>query len=221
MMDKPNEFISTPQSPLVEPKILQQLSEEVVLSPSYLVLMGMAGILSAIALLTNSIPILIGSMIIAPAFLPLSLVAFALVAGQPRLALRGFMVALVGLFVATISAMATVWVFNTSDILPSHDNLLDKPLLEERVEPGWYSVVVALAAGVSGTIALVKQKVDTLVGTVAALALVPAAAAAAIAFMSHDPLRGVGGLELLAINVGLIILAGMITVLMIGSEASS
>ncbi|EDX72548.1 hypothetical protein MC7420_2456 [Coleofasciculus chthonoplastes PCC 7420] len=95
------------------------------------------------------------------------------------------------------------------------------PLLEERVEPGWYSVVVALAAGVSGTIALVKQKVDTLVGTVAALALVPAAAAAAIAFMSHDPLRGVGGLELLAINVGLIILAGMITVLMIGSEPSS
>ncbi|MEQ9483419.1 MAG: hypothetical protein RIG27_14190 [Coleofasciculus sp. F4-SAH-05] len=76
-MDKPNELIQTPQPPLVEPKILQQLSEEVVLSPSYLVLMGMAGILSAIALLTNSIPILIGSMIIAPAFLPLSLVAFA------------------------------------------------------------------------------------------------------------------------------------------------
>lgn len=65
-MDKPNELIQTPQPPLVEPKILQQLSEEVVLSPSYLVLMGMAGILSAIALLTNSIPILIGSMIIAP-----------------------------------------------------------------------------------------------------------------------------------------------------------
>ena len=43
---------------------------------------------------------------------------------------------------------------------------------------------------------------------VAALALVPAVAAASIAFMSKSPLRGFGGLMLLAINIGFIILTG-------------
>ncbi len=51
---------------------------------------------------------------------------------------------------------------------------------------------------------------DTLVGTVAALALVPAIAAAGIGFLSQDPVRGVGGLLLLGVNVGLIIALGIV-----------
>lgn len=221
MLEKPEkELLTARQQPIISDQAVEEIAEQVELSSSYLVLMGMSGILSAIALLTNSIPILIGAMIIAPAFAPLSLVAFAIVGGKPRQILRGLGIALVGLFVATLLAMGTVWVFNSSDILPSQNNLLDKPLLEERVHAGWYSVVVALAAGVAGTIALVKQKVDTLVGTVAAIALVPAATAGAIAFMSRDPLRGIGGLELLGINITLIVFAGVITLLMMSPERS-
>ena len=57
-----------------------------------------------------------------------------------------------------------------------------------------------------------KQKTDTLVGVVAALALVPAIAAAGIAFLSKNPIMGFGGLFLLAINVGFIIVSGILTV---------
>lgn len=92
---------------------------------------------------------------------------------------------------------------------------MNKPLLEERVSPGWWSVAAALAAGIAGTLALAQNKTDTIVGTVAALALVPAAAAGGIAFMSHDPSRGLGGLILLGINVGLIIAAGIATLLVL------
>ncbi len=41
-------------------------------SVAYIVLMATSGILSAVALLTNSIPVLIGSMVIAPALTPLA-----------------------------------------------------------------------------------------------------------------------------------------------------
>ncbi len=75
--------------------------------------------------------------------------------------------------------MLMTWVMNVTGVIPPETNLLNKPLLEERVHPGWYSVAAALAAGVAGTIALPKQKTDTLVGTVAALALVPAVRSAA------------------------------------------
>jgi hypothetical protein len=64
-------------------------------------------------------------------------------------------------------------------------------------------------------LALAQNKTDTIVGTVAALALVPAAAAGGIAFMSQDPSRGFGGFTLLGINVALIVVAGIATLLVL------
>jgi uncharacterized hydrophobic protein (TIGR00271 family) len=198
---------------IVSDETIQQVAEQAEFSASYVTLMATAGVLAAVALLTNSVPILVGAMVVAPALGPLALIAFALVGRQPSLALRGLWVAGVGLLVATGCAMLTTWIMNITNVLPPAANLLNKPLLEERVHPGWYSVAAALAAGVPGTIALAKQKTDTLVGVVAALALVPAAAAAGIALLSRDPVRALGGLGLLGINVGLIVVMGIVTLL--------
>lgn len=189
---------------------LSRVAEQVSLSPSYVVFMATAGVLAAVGLLANSVPILVGAMVIAPALAPVALVAFGLVAGQPGLAARGFGVALVGLGIALLAAIVTTIAMNVTNVIPPEANLLNKPLLEERVRPGWYAVVAAVAAGIAGTLALTKSKTDTLVGTVAALALVPAVAAAGISFLSQDPVRGLGGLLLLGVNVGLIIALGIV-----------
>ncbi len=65
-------------------------------------------------------------------------------------------------------------------------------MLEERVRPGWWSLAAALAGGVVGVVALTQKKTDTLIGTVAALALVPAGAAAGIAALATDVDRTLG-----------------------------
>jgi uncharacterized hydrophobic protein (TIGR00271 family) len=200
---------------VVSEGIVERVASQAKLSGSYLVLMAAAGVLAAVALLTNSVPILIGAMVVAPALGPVALVAFATAGGKARLALRGLGVAAVGILLATGFAMLTTWIMNLTNVIPPDTNLLNKHLLEERVSPGWWSVAAALAAGIAGTLALAQVKTDTIVGTVAALALVPAAAAAGIAFMSHDPSRGAGGLVLLGINVGLIIVTGILTLLIL------
>ncbi len=203
---------------LVEDAVVENVAEQAELTPSYLVFMATAGVLAAAALLSNSIPILIGAMIVAPALAPLALIAFALVGGKPRLALRGLWIALLGLVVATVFAMLTTWVMNVTGVIPAGANLVEKPLLEERVRPGWWGLLAAFAAGIVGTVALSKEKTDTLVGTVAALALVPAAAAGAIAFISDDPVRGLGGVLLLGMNVGLIVAMGIVVLLVIAGQ---
>ena len=180
---------------------------------SYILLMATAGILSAVALLTNSIPVLIGSMVIAPAFAPLALVSFAVVNRQVELAWEGLITALLGLAIAMSAALVITWMLTTVHVLPSEAELLNKTLLQERVSPGWYSVVTAIAAGIAGTVALTERKTDTLVGVVAALALVPAGVAGAIAFLSEDPVRGWGGIALLGINVALIVVSGILTLI--------
>ena len=67
----------------IDDEMLQRVAEQAELTPSYLTFMALAGILAAVALLANSVPILVGSMVVAPALAPLALVAFALAGGQP------------------------------------------------------------------------------------------------------------------------------------------
>ncbi|MEL6606075.1 MAG: DUF389 domain-containing protein [Cyanobacteria bacterium J06614_10] len=197
------------------PDTIQHIAERSEADGSYLVLMAVSGVLAAVAMLTDSVPVLIGSMIIAPALPPLTLISYAIVARQPRMMLKGTVAALLGFGVAIAAALLTTVLLNATNVIPEETNLLSKTLLTERVQPGWYSVITAVAAGIAGTIALNERKTDTLVGVVAALALVPAGAAAAIAFLSQDPTEGWGGLLLLAINVVLIVVAGVATLLFI------
>ncbi|MGB3788829.1 MAG: DUF389 domain-containing protein [Phormidesmis sp.] len=188
-------------------------------SASYILLMTTAGVLSAVALLTNSVPVLIGSMVIAPAFPPLALVSFGLVHRRIDLAKDGAISAGLGLGISMAAALVAAWLLTVTHVLPAEAELLNRQLLQERVSPGWYSVVTAIAAGIAGMVAMVEKKTDTLVGVVAALALVPAGVAGAIAFLSEDPIRGWGGLALLGINVGLIIVSGSITLLLFEPSA--
>ncbi len=195
----------------VDRATVEGIAEQARITPVFLVLMATSGVLAAVAFLANSIPLLVGSMVVAPALPPLALVAFAVVTGRFSYAARGFVCSLVGISFATAFAIATAWLLIAAGVFPSETVLTDMPLLEERVKPGWYSVVAALAAGVAGTIALSQNKYDTLVGVVASLAIVPAAAAAGIALISHEPELSLGGLILLGINAGLIIVTGIIT----------
>ncbi len=194
-------------------QLVDEVAEQAKLTPTYLIFMTLAGLLAGVGLLSNSVPVLVGSMIIAPALPPLALVAFALVSGRSRLAVRGLGVGLLGLLAAAVAATLITWLMNVTNVIPRDANLVHRPLLEERVRPGWWSLAAAFAAGIVGIEALTQKKMDTLVGTVAALALVPAAAAAAIAAVSGDVDRTLGGLLLLGMNVGLIIAMGTVTLL--------
>ena len=199
----------------VKEKTIKQIEIQSRLTLSYLVFMAMGGILAAVAILTDSVPILIGAMVIAPALPPLNLVAVAFVCGKPRLALRGLSTGLTGILVATIFTMLTTYILDLTNVIPPEIDAMEKWLLEERVQSGWYSVTAAFAAGIAGTIALAKQEQDKLVGVVAALALVPASAAAGISLMYGNLSQCFGGIKLLGTNIVCIIVSGIITLLII------
>lgn len=195
---------------------LDRLGRDTVVAPYHMTLMGLSGVLASVALLTNSVPVLIGAMLVAPAFPPLALLALTLVLGRWSQAMHALAVVLVGLATAVLFAMATTWFLNVTGVIPGYANLVRQELLEERVRPGWYSMAVALAAGTAGMLAVIRNRTDALIGTVASVALVPAGGAAGIALIAGDPDRAVGGLVLLGINVVLIVATGMMVLLAIG-----
>lgn len=195
---------------------LERLRDDVSFSFYHTTLMGMAGVLAAVGLLTNSVPVLIGAMLVAPAFNPLALLAITLVLGRWRAALHSLGVSLLGLTIAVLMATLTTVLVNELGIIPAEANLVQRELLEERVRPGWYSMAAALAAGTAGMLAEIRNKTDALIGTVASVALVPAGGAAGIALLSGDAARSIGGLILLGINVVLIVVTGMFVLLALG-----
>lgn len=206
---------------VVSNDLIFYVRKEAEFSLSYVAFMALSGILSAVALLTNSVPVLIGAMVVAPAFPPLALVALGIAGGQPKLAWYGAKIGLLGILLAVGTAMLTTWLLNAGGVLALEQNLFNQRLLEERVRPGWYSVVAAFAAGCAGMLGLVKNKTDTLIGTVASLALVPAGGAAGIAIISGDTIRALGGLTLLLVNVAMIVGTGMLTLVVMSLKSGT
>lgn len=193
-----------------------RLLEEGRATPYYCTLMVIAGLLAAVAMLTNSIPVLIGAMVIAPALSPLALAAMAVVLGKMSVAMRALGATIGGIALAAVAAVLCTWMLDVAGVISEEQSLVNRELLEERVRPGWYSAVAAVAAGIAGMLAILKNKSEALVGTVAAVALVPAAAAAGIALKAGDPERALGGLALLSLNVVLIFAMGVLVLVLLG-----
>ncbi len=169
-------------------------------------LMASSGSLAAVAYPINSIPILIGSMVIAPVMPPLVLTSIGLVNLDFRTALKGFVITMGGLTIALIFAVATSWILNATGVNTAQAET--SQLLIERTNPGWYSIVAAFVAGTAGALAVSHQKQDTLVGVVASIALVPTVAAAGILAMAGNWGGVTGGFLMLFLNVAMIIIMG-------------
>lgn len=211
---------SVPSRSMLSEQTIDETASEAQLTGSYALFMGCSGVLAAVALLSSSIPILIGSMIVAPLLPPLALVPFALVGRRPAAAARGLGVAVAGLAIAFVTAWVTTAVMAVAGVIPTDIVLLDQPLLQERVRPGWWSVAAAVAAGLAGTTAQAHSKTDTIIGTVASLALVPAIGATAIALYVGAPDEALGGALLLGVNVGLIVATGVLALLVTSGRAA-
>lgn len=200
---------------IVHDQLVRSLISDARSDYAYYTFMALSGVLAAVALLTDSIPLLLGAMIVAPAYPPLVAVTFSIAGGYPRTAGRALLVLFAGLVLAIAAAVVTTWVCNVTDILSSAANLVAKPLLEERVRTGWYSLLAAVAAGAGGTIAVIQRKQDTLIGVVASVALIPAGAAGALAAYSGDLGRALGGFVLLGVNILVIIAVGLLVLVAI------
>ncbi len=168
----------------------------------------LSSILACVALLSNSVPVLIGAMILAPAFDPLVAIPFGILNRDWSLLRKALVSTLVMFGLSFAVCLASAWLLVSANAVPPILGGTDAELTRERLIVGVHSVIVALSAGAAGALALASDRQSNLVGVVVALALVPALAAAAIGFQDKQ-MSGWGGLALFAINVVGIMLAGL------------
>lgn len=185
--------------------------EESTLSISYCAFMILATMIAACGVVLDNAVLIVGAMAVGPEFGPLAGVSVGLVQRKPRLALRSLGALLIG-FAAAIAA-TTLFSLGMDAIGQFQEAMLerDRPNTGFIWQPDPFSFVVSLLAGIAGVLSLTSAKSGALVGVAISVTTVPAAANAAVALGYGDFGQMWGSAEQLLLNLGGIMLAGVVT----------
>lgn len=176
---------------------------------AYAVLMVLAGIIAAGGILTNNELLIVGAMIVSPDYGPVAGFCVATVGGWLDRA-RSSAIALLGGFVVAASAAAIVGLLaRLTDLVPPSYVAGDRPVANLISHPDAASLVVALAAGIAGMVALGQAKSGAIVGVLVSVTTIPAVANIGVALAFESPSEAAGALAQLVINVLGLVAAGI------------
>ena len=192
-------------------QVEQNVRESTDLSASYVLFMTIATMIAAVGILTDSAVLIVGAMVVGPEFGPLAALCLAAVRRRPRVA-RASLVALVtGFAIAIVAAWLMTLALRAFELTPSPEALEDRSQTFFISHPDTYSVLVALLAGVAGMLSLQTAKSSALIGVLISVTTIPAAANVGVAAAYRDWDEWRGATLQLAINLSMIVVAGVAT----------
>jgi uncharacterized hydrophobic protein (TIGR00271 family) len=178
--------------------------------PSWFVLLTIAGVLAAIGILTNSQILIVGAMIVGPEYYAVLSVALGINNGdRPRIG-RGLRALVVGFLFAIVASLLFSLIVHAFDLQPTAFDRGVRPVSDLINNPDFFSVVVAVLAGVVGVVSLAEARTGALIGVFVSVTTIPAAADIGVsaAFSSWREARG--SLFQLLLNIVVLIVVGSI-----------
>lgn len=199
----------SPADAVVWEQVEARTSETAALSGSFLVFMVLATMIAAVGIVTDSIILIIGAMIVGPEFGPLAGLCVALVQRRRELVGKSLAALLVGFPVAIAATYAATVALRAVDLFPGSIGRHTETLFIS--DPNRYSVIVAVLAGIAGMVSLTTAKAGALIGVLVSVTTIPAAANVAVAAAYRDWAECGGALGQLAINLVAIVAAALVT----------
>jgi uncharacterized hydrophobic protein (TIGR00271 family) len=181
------------------------------LTVTFVVMFVVATLIAAVGILSDSVVLVIGAMVISPEYPPLlgaSLGTFFRRRGHVMSALRTLGIGFgAGITAALLFAALVRGLGATPDLY----ELGARPLTQFISHPDGWTVVVSALAGVAGTISATQARPSALVGVFISVTTMPAAANFAVATVHGRGDEAVGAIVQLALNLAIIIVAGTVT----------
>lgn len=186
-------------------------SDDVELSFMYLAFMTLACLIASVGLLLDSPILIVGAMIVGPDFGPIAGLSVGIAERHGDLAKRSLLALLIGFPVAIAITFGFVELVRLLDLTPDGYATGFHPFTRFIAHPDWFSLIVAVFAGVAGVLSLTSLKSGALVGVLVSVTTIPAAAYLAVAAAFRDGGEAMGALAQLGANLGGIFVAGAIT----------
>ena len=201
----------SPADAVVWEEVEQRTSESAELSASFLAFMVLATLIAAVGILTDSVVLIIGAMVVGPEFGPLAGICVAVVERRLGLARRSLTALGVGFSTAIAVTLGATLLFRALGLAPDALGAVSHPTTLFISEPSTFSVIVALLAGVAGVLSLTTAKSGALIGVLISVTTIPAAANVGVASAYADWHEFAGALAQLTINLVSIVIAGVAT----------
>lgn len=182
----------------------QDLSEATRISLVYLVTVALSTLVAAVGLMSSSVAVVIGAMVIAPLLGPNVALSLAATLGDTDLAWSALKATAAG--VGTALGISVL----VGALLPVDPTVAE---IAGRTDVAMGDMVLALAAGAAGTLAFTQGLSAAVIGVMVAVALLPPLVAAGLLAGAGEVELAYGAFLLAAVNVTCVNLAGVVTFL--------
>ena len=164
------------------------------LSPTFVILLVLAGILAGFGLIYNNVVIIIASMIIAPLLGPIALAVLGTMIPKNPYTKRALFAELVGLSICvTIGALV--------GLISPISTIEEGSQIAIRTAPGIGDIIFAIASGLAAGIFIIRGESTNIVGVAVAASLAPPAANVGVLLANAFWKQAMGSLVLLILNV--------------------
>jgi uncharacterized hydrophobic protein (TIGR00271 family) len=168
-----------PDDGLVWDAVEDRVRRESSMSIAYLGFLTLAVLLAGAGRLLDQPILIVGAMVVGPEFSPVAAICVGLARPRPSILPMALRTLIGGYVIAIVLAIPFWWVTHLLGHAGSAD-VAKGPLTAFIVQPNGWSFVVAVLAGIAGTLALTTAKSGPLVGVFISVTTVPAAGTIAL-----------------------------------------
>ncbi|MHC4552155.1 MAG: TIGR00341 family protein [Planctomycetota bacterium] len=189
-------------------ELYHDIEEASELSYLFVTMLALSSVVAAIGLMRNNPAVVIGAMVIAPLLGPNIAMALASALGDLKLAKTAKRANLIGIIAPLLFAAIIGAIFNRCDV--------QSPEILSRTEVSLADIVLALAAGIAGTLSFTMSLSGAIIGVMVAVALLPPLVTCGILLGCGQWQLAMGAGLLFATNLICVNLAGVVTFLIQG-----
>ena len=192
--------------------VIERAYEESRLTWTYASFMILATLLAAIAIVTDSVILVIGAMVLGPEFVAIAALGVGMVRRRSNLFGQAARTLVLG-FTISIAATAAVAAIARAAGLIEYNQLLPdaRPGTSFIYSPNWWSLAVAVIAGAAGVLALTSARSGGLVGVFISVTTIPASGNIALALVFGIWAEVIGSVLTLVVNIIGMAVAGWLT----------
>jgi uncharacterized hydrophobic protein (TIGR00271 family) len=179
-------------------------------TPSWYALLAIAGIIGAVGLLTNSQILVVAAMVVGPDYAAVASLAFGVTSRDRSRVTSSSIALVVGFSLAVIGAFVLGAMTRAAGLEPKAFALGVRPVSHLVYQPNWFSVIVAVVAGLVGVISLSEDRAGTLIGVFISVTTVPAAADIGVSIAAGSYHEALGSFEQLLLNLALLVVVAIV-----------
>jgi uncharacterized hydrophobic protein (TIGR00271 family) len=172
--------------------------------PSWYGLLVIAGLIAAVGLFTNSQILIVGAMVVGPEYDAIVALAYGGIKRDRSLFSKSATALAVGFAGAVVATLLLGLVIRAAGLEPKAFAEGIRPVSNLINTPDWFSVIVAVLAGVVGVISLTEARASTLIGVFISVTTIPAAADMGVSAAFGSWQEALGSTEQLFLNVFLL-----------------